>query len=166
MAPAQSARWLWLTLCVAAADRLSKYAIERVTPEGFRRSLIPDFADLVHSVNTGIAFGLLSDAASRAVSFALIASTIVVILLLVWLLVTGRAGKVETQAGVALIAGGAAGNLLDRLIHGGVTDFIELRAGSFRWPAFNVADSAITIGALLVLYDLLRSDRHTSRVRA
>ena len=61
------------------------------------------------------------------------------------------------QCGLALILGGAAGNALDRVIHGGVTDFLEVRLWTYRWPAFNVADSAITIGAGLLVIDLWRS---------
>jgi signal peptidase II len=162
---APSARWLWLALAVLAADRASKLAIERLTPEGFRRPLVPHFADLVHSVNPGIAFGLFSQTASKWVSLVLVLSSAAVILLLVWLLFMGHAGRIESQVGLALIAGGAAGNLLDRVLHGGVTDFLELRAGNFRWPAFNLADSAITIGAALIIFELLSGQRHASRVR-
>ena len=75
--------------------------------------------------------------------------------LLVWMIVTGRAGGALAQCGLALILGGAAGNALDRVIHGGVTDFLEVRLWTYIWPAFNVADSAITIGAVLVLFELL-----------
>ena len=163
---APSARWLWLALAIVAADRASKFAIERLTAEGFRRPLVPNFADLVHSVNAGIAFGLFSQGASKWISFLLILSSTAVILLLAWLLFAGRAGRVESQAGIALIAGGAAGNLLDRLLHGGVTDFLELRAGNFRWPAFNLADSAITIGAALIIFELLSGETHASRARS
>ena len=77
------------------------------------------------------------------------------IAVLVWLLLTGRAGGALAQSGLALILGGAAGNALDRVIHGGVTDFLEVRLGTYVWPAFNVADSAISIGAALVLIELL-----------
>jgi signal peptidase II len=163
---AYSARWLWLTLAVLVTDRASKFAVERLTTESFRRPLIPGFADLVHSVNAGIAFGLFSQPPSKWVTFLLVLSSAVVILLLVWLLWNGRAGNVESQIGIALIAGGAAGNLLDRLLHGGVTDFLELRARSFRWPAFNLADSAITIGAGLIILELLSGERHASRARS
>lgn len=163
---ASSARWLWLALAILAADRASKFTIERLTAEGFRRPLLPNFADLVHSVNTGIAFGLLSGAASKWISFLLVLCSASVILLLVWLLFAGHAGRAESQAGIALIAGGAAGNLLDRLLHGGVTDFLELRAGNFRWPAFNLADSAITIGAALILFELFSGESHASRARS
>ena len=163
---ASSARWLWLALAILAADRATKFAIERLTTEGFRRALVPNFADLVHSVNAGIAFGLFSEAASKWISFLLVLSSAAVVLLLIWLLFAGRAGRVQSQAGIALIAGGAAGNLLDRLLHGGVTDFLELRAGAFRWPAFNLADSAITVGAALIIFELLSSERHESRARS
>jgi len=165
MHPSRSARWLWLSLAVIVADRLLKLLIERDTPEGFRRELIPGFASLVHSVNAGIAFGVFSDSPSRWITVLLIASAAAVVALLIWLLIAGHAGGTASQAGLALIAGGAAGNLLDRLLHGGVTDFLELRAGSFVWPAFNLADSAITIGAFLVLFELLRGQPHPRGAR-
>src|SRR5260370_24688949 len=139
---APSARWLWLALAIVAADRDSKFAIERLTAEGFRRPLVPNFADLVHSVNAGIAFGLFSQGASKWISFLLILSSTAVILLLAWLLFAGRAGRVGSQAGIALIAGGAAGNPLDPLFHGGVTDFLAFRAGHFLPPPFHLAPSA------------------------
>jgi signal peptidase II len=163
---APSLRWIWLALAILAADRASKFAVETLTVEGFRRPLIPNFADLVHSVNAGIAFGLFSGTPSKWISFLLVLSSAAVIALLVWLLFEGRAGNVQSQVGIALIAGGAAGNLLDRLLHGGVTDFLELRAGNFRWPAFNLADSAITIGAALIIFELLGGESHASRVRS
>ena len=162
---APSVRWLWLAVAIVAADRATKYAVERLTSEGFRRPLVPNFADLVHSQNSGIAFGLFSELASKWISFLLVLSSAAVIILLVWLLLAGHVGRTESQAGIALIAGGAAGNLLDRLLHGGVTDFLELRAGNFRWPAFNLADSAITIGAALIVFELLSGEKHASRAR-
>jgi signal peptidase II len=158
-------RWLWLTLAIVAADRAVKYVVERYTSEGFRRDLVPNIVALVHNVNFGIAFGLFSESAPRWISLLLIGSSAAVIILLVWLLIAGWAGDAWCQAGLALIAGGAAGNLLDRLLHGGVTDFLELHARSFVWPAFNLADAAITLGAFLVILDLLRGGQHVSRER-
>src|SRR5207253_8997434 len=96
---APSVRWLWLTLAILAADRVSKFAIERLTAEGFRRPLVPNFADLVHNVNAGIAFGLFSESASKWISFLLVLSSAAVILLIGWLLFAGHAGRVESQAG-------------------------------------------------------------------
>jgi signal peptidase II len=157
---ARSSRWLWLMAAVLVADRATKFVIERYTPDDFRRVLVPGVAWLVHSTNPGIAFGLFAASGSHWTSVVLIASAIAVVAALGWALATGRAGATAEQAGLALIGGGAAGNVLDRLIHGGVTDFLELHAGRFEWPAFNLADSAITIGAVLVLYELLRGQGH------
>jgi signal peptidase II len=165
MSEVRPARWLWLSLVVLVADRASKECIERLTSPYFRLELVPHFAALVHSVNTGMAFGLFGESSAKWVSIFLIGIAAAVVILLVWWLLTGRAGGALTQAGVALIAGGAAGNLLDRLIHGGVTDFLELHAGSFVWPAFNVADSAVTVGAFLIIAELLRSEPHSAQQR-
>ena len=158
MGAAPSARWLWLALAVLAADRATKYAVESYTSEDFRRVLIPQFAALVHSRNTGMAFGLFAGSGTRWLTVALLLVSFAVVLLLAWLLFAGRVATTLAQAGVALLAGGAAGNLLDRLLHGAVTDFLELHVGSFYWPAFNVADSAITVGAVLLVVEMFRGD--------
>jgi signal peptidase II len=159
MAGERHARWLWLSFAVLATDRASKFAFEHYTSESFHHVLVPGFITLVHSRNPGIAFGMFADSQSSWLTGLLIAAAAIVIALLVWVLSTGRAGGGRSGAGVALILGGAAGNLTDRLLHGGVTDFFEVHAGSFHWPAFNLADSAITVGALLVLLDLLLDRR-------
>ena len=148
------ARWLWVSLGVLAADRATKFAIERTSPF-FRRPIIYDIVVLVHSQNPGIAFSMFSESKSAWLAPLLIASSLVVMSFLVWMMVTGRGGGTMAQCGLALILGGAAGNALDRVIHGGVTDFLEVRLWTYRWPAFNVADSAITIGAIFVLFELL-----------
>jgi len=156
------ARWLWLSFGVLAADRATKFAIEHYTSEFFRFPVFSDIVILVHNQNPGIAFGVFSNSSSPWLAPLLLVSSALVIALLVWLLATGRAGGSLAHAGLALILGGAAGNALDRLIHGGVTDFLEVRLGTYRWPAFNVADSAISIGAVLVLVELLFGGRHRS----
>jgi signal peptidase II len=154
MKGAPGARWLWLSLAILAADRATKFAIERTGPF-YRRPVISDIVVLVHSQNPGIAFSMFSDSNSPWLTPLLVASSLVVMAFLVWMMVTGRGGGAMAQCGLALILGGAAGNALDRVIHGGVTDFLEVRLWTYRWPAFNVADSAITIGAVLVLFELL-----------
>ena len=156
------ARWLWLSFGVLAADRATKFAIEHYTSEFFRFPIFSDIVILVHNQNPGIAFGVFSNSSSPWLAPLLLVSSALVMALLVWLLATGRAGGSLAHAGLALILGGAAGNALDRLIHGGVTDFLEVRLGTYRWPAFNVADSAISIGAVLVLVELLFGGRHRS----
>jgi signal peptidase II len=86
---------------------------------------------------------------------ALIILSVVAAAAMAWLLVAGRAGGLRSRAGIALILGGAAGNLLDRMLDGGVVDFLLFYFRRFEWPAFNVADSAIVVGAGLVLLELL-----------
>ena len=156
-------RWLGLSLGILIADRASKFAIERNTSLFFRRPIFSDIVVLVHNQNPGIAFGVFSDSNSPWVGPLLLAGAAVMIALLVWLLLAGRAGGALAQSGLALILGGAAGNALDRVIHGGVTDFLEVRLGTYIWPSFNLADSVITIGAALVLFELLFGARRRHR---
>lgn len=158
------ARWLWVSLAVLAADRATKFAIERYTSPFFRQSIVSDVVVLVHAQNPGIAFSLFSNSRSPWLAPVLVASSVVVMIFLVWMIVTGRAGGALAQCGLALILGGAAGNALDRVIHGGVTDFLEVRLWTYIWPAFNVADSAITAGALLVVFELLFGGAHQRQV--
>ena len=148
-------RFLWLTLAIVVVDRATKAWFEARTVEGWRHELIHNFIYLVHSRNPGIAFGVLADSASPAMRILLIAGSVVVIGVIAWLLVAGKSGSALAAAGLALLLGGAAGNVTDRIFHGAVTDFFEVWFGTYRYPAFNVADSAITIGAALILIDLL-----------
>jgi len=156
------ARWLWLSLAVVAADRATKFAIERYTSESFRHPIISDIVVLVHNRNSGIAFGFFSESNAPWLSPLLLLGSAVVIAFLVWLLATSRAGASLAQCGLSLIIGGAAGNAFDRLIHGGVTDFLDVRLGTYHWPAFNAADSAISIGAVLVLIEWFFPGRERS----
>ena len=148
-------RWLWLTLAVVLLDRATKAWFEARTVEGWRHEVIHNFIYLVHSRNPGIAFGVLADSASPITRVILIAGSLAVIGVLAWLLVTGKIVSTMGSAGLALLLGGAAGNVSDRIFHGAVTDFFELWFGAYHYPAFNVADSAITIGAALILLDVL-----------
>jgi signal peptidase II len=152
-------RWLWLTLAVVIADRATKAWFETQTPEGWRHEVMANFIYLVHSRNPGIAFGVLADSASMWTRVGLISGSIVVIGILAWMLVANRSGGAASAAGLALLLGGATGNVTDRIVHGGVTDFFEVWLGSYRWPAFNVADSAIAIGAALLIWDVLFASR-------
>jgi signal peptidase II len=118
----------------------------------------------VHSRNPGLAFGILSDSASAGTRIVLILGSIAVIAVLAWLLVTSQSGGAIAAAGLALLLGGATGNVTDRILHGAVTDFFEVWFGTYRYPAFNIADSAIAIGAALILLDILFGRRpETSR---
>ena len=153
-------RWLWLTLGIVILDRASKAWFESKTVEGWHRELIHNFMYLVHSKNPGIAFGVFSDSPSPWTRVMLIAGSAVVIGALAWLFVAGHSGGSLTAAGLALLLGGATGNVTDRIVHGAVTDFFEVWLGSYHWPAFNVADSAISIGAVLIIIDVLFGHKH------
>ena len=148
-------RWLWLTLAVVIADRATKAWFEVSTVEGWRHEIVHNFIYLVHSVNPGIAFSFFAESTSPWLKTILIGGSIVAVLLITWLLVSGKSGGAMTHAGLALLIAGATGNVTDRILHDGVTDFLEVWIGAYRWPAFNVADSAITIGAALVLLDAI-----------
>jgi signal peptidase II len=102
-----------------------------------------------------VAFSFLADVETPWLTPLLIAFSLAVMAGLVWLLASGRAGGTRARAGLALILGGAAGNLIDRLAHGSVIDFLDFYVGQRHWPAFNVADSCIVIGAGLVILELL-----------
>ena len=155
MSPSSRLRWLWLTLAVVLLDRASKAWFEARTVEGWRHEVLHHFIYLVHSQNPGIAFGVLADSASTPMRVILIAGSLLVIGVLAWLLVAGKVASPLGNAGLALLLGGAAGNVADRIFHGAVTDFLELWLGTYHYPAFNVADSAITIGAVFILLDIL-----------
>ena len=155
MTPTPRLRWLWLTLAVVLLDRATKAWFEARTVEGWRQEIIHNFIYLVHSRNPGIAFGVLADSASLLTRVILIAGSLAVIAALAWLLVTGKIVSAMGNAGLALLLGGAAGNVSDRIFHGAVTDFFEVWLGTYHYPAFNVADSVITIGAALILLDVL-----------
>jgi len=157
--------WVILSLAVLTADRITKALVERLSIAGWRRTVIPGFFDLVHTRNPGIAFGLLADSPLPWMRMALIALSMVAAVAMAWLLVAGRAGGQRSRAGIALILGGATGNLFDRLVDGGVVDFILIYFRGHEWPAFNVADSAIVVGAALVLLELLLA-RHPEAEQA
>ncbi|HKV24840.1 MAG TPA: signal peptidase II [Candidatus Acidoferrum sp.] len=154
-------RWLWLTLLIVVLDRASKAWFEVQTSEGWRHEVVAHFIYLVHSQNPGIAFSIFAGLDSAWLRYFLIVGTLVVIAVLAWMLVSGQTGVVGC-AGLALLLGGATGNLTDRILRGGVTDFLEVWIGNYRWPAFNLADSAITIGAILLIVDVLFLTRQTS----
>lgn len=157
MAGARSVAWGWLVLVIVlvlVADQAAKHAIERYTTMDYFHVVIPGVLNLIHTHNPGVAFSMFANAHSPAVRFLLVVFSIAVIVFLFWLLAAERAGGKMGQIGMALIIGGAVGNVLDRLTRRGVTDFIDLHVGSHHWPTFNIADSAIVAGAALVLLEL------------
>ncbi len=153
-------RWLWLTLAVVFLDRASKAWIEWKPEEYFPHPLIRNSVEIIRSHNPGIAFSFFADASSPGRYF-LIFSSVLIIGVIAWMLVASRHLNSLSAAGLALVLAGATGNVTDRMVHGAVTDFLEvwLHFLPWRifnpWPTFNVADSAVTIGAILIIFDLL-----------
>ena len=152
---AHSLRWLWLALGVFVADQLTKWAIIAAFRDGGGLAVTPFFT-LVLTYNTGAAFSFLAGASGWQRWFfagiAAAAAAIIVVLL-------RRGGTRTYSAGLALILGGALGNLVDRLVHGKVVDFLLFHYAEWAYPAFNVADSAICIGAGLIILDSFRRPR-------
>jgi signal peptidase II len=148
---------LALAICVVALDRITKSIIKSSIALWDRPlDVIPGLFDIVHTENPGIAFGLLADASSPWHSLLLIGFSLAVLVVIVTMLLRGDRGvhSKVMRAGLALVLGGACGNLYDRIVNGTVTDFIEVHAGQHYFPAFNVADSAISVGAGLLLLDM------------
>jgi signal peptidase II len=154
-------RWLWLTLLVVLLDRATKAWIESRALSYFPHVVIPSWFSIVFSRNPGIAFSFFSNGSGMLTRVILIVGSVLIIGLIAWLLVAGRDASAANAAGLALLLGGAAGNLTDRIVHGAVTDFLEvwvrfLPFSLFNpWPTFNVADAGVTIGAFLLLYDVI-----------
>jgi signal peptidase II len=155
-------RWWWGSVAIIVADQITKHAVNELTPEEYSRVIIPGLLNLVHRRNPGVAFGIMADSESAWLRAGLLLFAVGAISVLAWLLATNRAGAARGRAGLALILGGAAGNAIDRLLHGSVIDFIDFHIAGRHWPAFNIADSAIVIGAGLVVLELLREHRHGS----
>jgi len=150
-------RWnyLWIAFGAFVADQITKTLVVTSFSEESMVQIIPGFFRLVRVENRGIAFGMFSESTSpfAATTLALVSGA--AILLVGWLLWQSPPAARVASAGLELILGGAAGNLLDRLLRGHVIDFLDFYVGSYHWPAFNVADSAICVGAGMLLWDLL-----------
>lgn len=151
-------RWLLLSLAIIVVDQISKYAILARFRVGERLPVVHGWFDLVLAFNPGAAFSFLSSASGWQkylfVALALVVSAALVVFL-------RRAGSNALHLGLALILGGALGNVIDRLTIGEVVDFLLVYRGGWSWPAFNVADSAISVGAALLILDSFRARSDT-----
>jgi len=149
--------WLAVIAAVIVLDQLTKVAIVKLFAYGERKEIVHGFFDLTLLFNKGAAFSFLSSASGWQRWFftgiGIVAALFIVVLL------AKHSSQKLFSAALALIAGGALGNVIDRLIHGHVVDFLLFHYRDWSFPAFNVADSAITVGAVLLILDEL------SRVR-
>lgn len=154
---------------VLLLDRVTKILIERNLPQWDAYVVIPGVFNIVHTENRGAAFGMLANSATEWRAFVLVGLSLVVTVFVVAMLWQSTAPSSRNGWGIrcalALILGGAIGNLYDRLAQGAVTDFLQVFLGSYEWPSFNVADTAISVGAGLLLLDLIRHRRQPAGSR-
>lgn len=150
-------RWLLLAGLIVIGDQLSKFAILDSLQYGQRLALIPGWFDLTLVYNTGAAFSFLASAGGWQRWF-FVGIGIGATLFMLWMLARHPGQRLFAFA-LSLIMGGAVGNVIDRLLHGKVVDFLLVYRDPWYWPAFNVADSAITVGAVFLIIDEFRRVR-------
>jgi len=153
-------RWkLWMLLVVAGGvvllDQISKAVVQNTLPLHQSVVVIPGFFDITHVHNPGGAFGLLAGASSTVRTILFLIVSLLAVGLILWFFFKTPSTHRWLAVGFALILGGAAGNLIDRIRFGSVIDFLDVYVGNLHWPAFNIADSAITIGIGIFVAHLL-----------
>lgn len=154
-------RHLLIALAVFLFDRITKLLVVRNIMLEDAVTVIPGFFRITHLENPGAAFSLFAESPSPAKTALLVAismAALVVVGLMLWM---RRNTFNSTTLALALIMGGALGNLWDRLVDGKVTDFLDFYIGIHHWPPFNVADSAIVVGAILLMFRMLSREQHT-----
>lgn len=153
-------RWLWLAVAFLVVDQATKIAISHQF-DLYQSIAVMPFFNLTYVHNEGAAFSFLSEAGGWQRWFFSSIAIGITGLLLVWLRALPATAAALSVA-YSLVIAGALGNLIDRLMYGYVIDFIDLYVGTARWPAFNVADAAICVGAALIMLDAFKSDRQGS----
>ena len=153
---------VWLPMVIVAVDQATKAMIRASLAEHESRTIIPGLMDFTHVLNSGAACGFLNgvDFPFKTVVIAVIATAA---LIGVGVYAANLAHhQIVARLGLALIIGGAAGNLIDRLVSGSVVDFVDVYWGTHHFWAFNVADSAISVGVVIMILDMLGLDRRSS----
>ena len=150
-------KWLWVSVVVLILDQCTKLLADAMLSMQQSVLLLP-FLALRKAYNYGAAFSFLGDASGWQRWFFIVLALVVIGILITWLrrLPPGNTGA---RVALVLILGGAAGNVIDRLVYGYVIDFIDVFYGSWHWPTFNIADSAISVGVFLLLLDAFREHR-------
>jgi signal peptidase II len=149
-------------IAVIVLDQITKAVIrEKLFMYGSHK-VIDGFFSLVYVMNPGAAFGFLAGAPEIFRYLFFISVTVLAILLIIYYILKSKSQDVLIVISLTLIFGGAVGNLIDRMRFGAVVDFLDFYIGTWHWPAFNVADSAISIGAVLMIWEMLVSRKKTS----
>ncbi|MBZ5628648.1 MAG: signal peptidase II [Acidobacteriia bacterium] len=144
-----------MAVLVVVLDRVSKWLVAGKITLHDSVAVLPGFFRLTHVQNSGAAFGLFAESSSEWKVAVLVLFSILALAVVSALLWKNSHSMTTTGVGLSLILGGAVGNLWDRLLAGHVVDFLDFYLGSYHWPAFNIADSAIVIGALLLVAEIL-----------
>ena len=156
-------RHLLIAFAIVVLDRLTKWAIVKTIVLEDAVSIIPGFFRLTHLENPGAAFSLFAESTSPFKTALLVTLSLAALAVVGFLLWRSRNDYNITTLSLSLILGGAVGNLWDRLADGMVTDFLDFYLGIHHWPPFNIADSAIVVGAMLLLLRMLRNETNTAK---
>jgi len=148
-------KWLWITVVFLIIDQVSKYLVVSSFDLHESMNILP-FFDLKYVQNPGAAFSFLADQDGWQRWFFTIIAAVASVVFLVWLAKTPKSNALLSIA-LAFMLSGAMGNLIDRALFGYVIDMLDFYIGSYSWPVFNVADSAIFIGAALMIYDSFKN---------
>lgn len=151
---------LLIAIAVLALDRYTKWLISHRLTMHDSITVIPGFFRIIHTENPGAAFGIFADSPSQWKVAVLILFSVVALLIVAALLWKTSHTMTSTGVGLALILGGAVGNLWDRIVSHRVVDFLLFYVGHYQWPAFNVADSAIVVGAGLLVLEIFTKSPH------
>jgi len=154
---------VWLPLVIVVVDQLTKLMVRSTLPLHSEIPIVPGLVNFTHVQNTGAAFGFLNaaDFPFKTLAMGLVATA--ALIGVGYYSSTLAHQQVVARIGLALIIGGAAGNLLDRMLVGSVVDFVDVYWKDWHFWAFNVADSAITIGVAIMILDMLGMDTHVSK---
>lgn len=144
-------KWLWLSSLLIVLDQASKWFMVSWLSLYETVAVIP-FFNLTMAHNTGAAFSFLAQAGGWQRWFFIGLTAVISTALIIWLKKLSSTAKLEAIS-ISMILGGAIGNVIDRIYHGYVIDFLDVYYGSYHWPAFNIADSAIVVGAALLIID-------------
>ncbi len=136
-------------------DQYTKFMVSLHIPLNYSVNVVAGFFNLTHIRNSGVAFGIFSEQNSALKPYLLIFVSIIAIIAILIIFHQTERGKKLVQTGLVLLFSGAIGNLIDRVLHKEVIDFIDIFFGNKHWPAFNIADACITIGVMLLAADML-----------
>ncbi len=148
-----------IVAAIVAFDRLTKWLVIRHLPEAREVPVIPGLFQLSHWENTGAAFSMFADSSSPRRTLGLIGFAVAALLVVAFLLWKSGSALNAATVSLALIMGGALGNLWDRVAKGTVTDFLDFYIGQLHWPPFIIADSAIVVGSLLLMWKIMLGPR-------